>query len=424
MIEVFKELIISFKDYRIKSYIPREINIPLKSSKIISIIGARRTGKTYLLFSVYDRIRKEIPEDRIVYINFEDDRLFGLKISDLQSLISAYYELYPGNRDKTVYFLFDEIQNVKNWELFIRRVYDTENCRIYLTGSSSKLLSKEISTSLRGRTISYELFPYSFTEYLKSKKIDIDVYSQKKISYIKKAFDDYLKKSSFPELVNLESDEMRLSLQEYLNMVIYKDIVERHNVQNVYLIKSLIKFIFSNVSSLISINKIYNDFKSQGYTLSKDILHKYFGYLEDSYSVFMVPVFTKNLKELNRNPRKIYTIDNGLSCTMNMKVDIGKQFENLAYMHLRRQCRDISYFKDIQEVDFVTENSNRINLTNVCYNMQNSQTRERELSGMFEALKKLKVKKGIIITNDETDKIEKSGKQISILPMWKWLLET
>jgi len=424
MINVFKELIVSFRDYRIKPCIPRDIDIPLKSSKIISIIGARRTGKTYLLFSLFDRIRKEISEDRIVYINFEDDRLFGLKISDLQFLISAYYELYPANREKTVYFLFDEIQNVKNWELFVRRIYDTENCRIYLTGSSSKLLSKEIATSLRGRTISYELFPYSFKEYLKSKGIDAEIYSQKKISFIKKAFDDYLKKSSFPELVNLDSDEMRLSLQEYLNMVIYKDIVERHNVQNVYLIKSLIKFLFSNVSSLISINKIYNDFKSQGYTLSKDILHKYFGYLEDSYSVFMVPIFTKNLKELNRNPKKIYIIDNGLSGTMNMKFDTGKQFENIAFMHLRRQYKDISYYKDIQEVDFVTESRSRMNLINVCYSLKSKETRERELSGLFEALTKLKLKKGTLVTNNETEKINKSGKEIEVIPMWKWLLDS
>ena len=424
MTEVFKELIISFKDYRIKSYIEREINLPLKSSKIISIIGARRTGKTYLLFSVYDKLKQSIPEDRIVYINFEDDRLFGLKVTDLQRLITAYYELYPANRGKTVYFLFDEIQNIKNWELFVRRVYDTENCRIFLTGSSSKLLSKEISTSLRGRTLTYELFPYSFREYLSSRKIDIDVYSQMKISYIKKAFGDYLKKSSFPELVNFESNEMRLSLQEYLNMIIYKDILERYNVQNVYLIKSLIKFLFSNVSCLISINKIYNDFKSQGYTLSKDILHRYFGYLEDSYSLYTVPVLTKNLKELNRNPKKIYVIDNGLSAVMNMKVDLGKQFENIAYMNLRRQNKYISYFKDNQEVDFVTDNNNHLTLINVCYNMQNRQTRERELSGMLEALKKLKVNSGTIITNDDSEKIMQSGKQITLIPMWKWLLET
>ena len=177
MKELFKNIIHDFIVKDLSAVNDRDYEIPFDISKIITIIGARRTGKTYLLFSIIKNLRKTINSENLIYINFEDDRLFPLKLEHLNSFIEAYYELYPDKKKEKVYFFFDEVQQVENWELFIRRIYDNEKCRIYITGSSSKLLSKEIASSLRGRTLSYSIFPYSFKEYLLYNNIKTDFYS-------------------------------------------------------------------------------------------------------------------------------------------------------------------------------------------------------------------------------------------------------
>lgn len=173
--DIFKRLITDFHERDLSDVIDRYISIPLNVQKIISIVGVRRSGKTYILYNLIKKLQTDVDRNDIVYINFEDDRLFPLQLQDLNNLVEGYYELYPDRKSKTVYFFFDEIQNVPAWERFIRRLYDTEKCRIFVTGSSSKLLSKEIATSLRGRTLSYEIFPLSFREFLRSKGIGIDI---------------------------------------------------------------------------------------------------------------------------------------------------------------------------------------------------------------------------------------------------------
>jgi predicted AAA+ superfamily ATPase len=164
---LFKRLITDFHESPPKQQIiPRDYAIPLNSRKIISLIGVRRSGKTFLLYALIQQLRQQIDPRNIVYINFEDDRLYPLTLKDLDDLIEAYFELYPDNREDKLYFFLDEIQNVPDWERFVRRIYDTLNLQIFVTGSSSKLLSFEIATSLRGRTLSFEIFPFSFKEYL------------------------------------------------------------------------------------------------------------------------------------------------------------------------------------------------------------------------------------------------------------------
>ena len=198
MKELFKNIIHDFIVKDLSAVNDRDYEIPFDISKIITIIGARRTGKTYLLFSIIKNLRKTINSENLIYINFEDDRLFPLKLEHLNSFIEAYYELYPDKKKEKVYFFFDEVQQVENWELFIRRIYDNEKCRIYITGSSSKLLSKEIASSLRGRTLSYSIFPYSFKEYLLYHNIKTDFYtSAGKLNSADKIY--YELSKSYPE---------------------------------------------------------------------------------------------------------------------------------------------------------------------------------------------------------------------------------
>lgn len=217
MKETFKKLITNFQERSFGTIMPRDYDIPTETKKIVSLIGVRRCGKTYILFSLIEKLRKKIDTANIVYINFEDDRLFPIVLKDLDLLLEGYYELYPKKRDEKVYIFLDEIQNIEGWEKYVRRIYDTENVQLFVTGSSSKLLSSEIATSLRGRTITYEIFPFSFKEYLGYKNIEINLYSSKSVSFIKNAFDAYLVDGGFAETFDESSDIQKRILKDYLD---------------------------------------------------------------------------------------------------------------------------------------------------------------------------------------------------------------
>jgi uncharacterized protein len=260
---LFKRLITDFHESPPKQQIiPRDYPIPLNSRKIISLIGVRRSGKTFLLYALIQQLRQQIDPRNLVYINFEDDRLYPLSLKDLDDLIEAYFELYPDKREDKLYFFLDEIQNVSDWERFVRRIYDTLNLQIFVTGSSSKLLSFEIATSLRGRTLSFEIFPFSFKEYLAYKEIDINFHSSKSLSFIKNAFSTYLQEGGFVETFDEPKEIQKKILRDYLDLIVYRDIIERYQIKNRAFLKHLIKYAFSNISTLVSLNKLYNEYKS------------------------------------------------------------------------------------------------------------------------------------------------------------------
>ncbi len=420
MREIFKRLIVDSQERIFKGIVKREFNIPLDSNKIVSLIGIRRCGKTTIMFDLIDRLRRTISKDRIFYINFEDDRLFPINLEDLDDLIEAYYELYPQNRDKKVYVFLDEVQNIKNWELFVRRVYDTLNVQIFITGSSSKLLSSEIATSLRGRTLTYEIFPFSFKEYLNYKNIEINLYSSKSISYIKNAFNSYLKEGGFVETFDKPKDIQRKILKDYMDLIIYKDLVDRYSIKNQALLKHLIKYVFVNMGTLISFNKLYNEYKSLGFKVSKDTLYDYMEYLQDAYVAFTSPIFRNSVKEEQRNPKKIWVIDNGFKTLFSASLsdDYSKLYENLAFLHLRRKEQDIYYYKDKQEVDLYSKNT----LVNVSFNINEQKTFKREVDALIEGMKYFNLKKSYLLTQDREEIIKIENKEIFITPMWKWLL--
>jgi len=421
--EIFKIIISDFLETEMPKLVDREIGIPLNSKKIISLVGARRTGKTYLFYSVIKKLREKKHNTQIVYINFEDDRLFPLTLKDLNLFIEAYYELYPNNRDKTAYFFFDEIQNIENWEKFVRRIYDSLNCKIFITGSSSKFLSKEIATSLRGRTISFEVFPFSFTEYLKIKGIENNYLSSKNRAKIVNAFEFYLHNSSFPELLEAKEIEKPKILKEYLDLVIYKDLIERYQITNLYLIKYLIKFLLSNSANLISISKIYNDIKSQAVKVSKNSLYQYIEYLTDAYVLFPVKIFSNNVREVQRNPQKIYSLDTGLVDIVSVAKDIGRKFENTLFLELRRKYQNISYFKLKQEIDFCFQYGGKTYLINAAYSLKETLTREREINSLVEGMKYFNINESVLLTNSHEEVIKIEDMKVKVLPLWKWILQ-
>jgi len=418
---------------------PRRGNIPVEAERIITLTGARRTGKTFTQFQLINTLldQKKADPTQIVYINLEDDRLFPLNLEKLGLLPEAYYELYPNYRERKVWFFLDEIQIVPEWERFVRRLHDVEDCQIILTGSSSSLLSREIATRLRGRTLSYEIFPFSFTEVADFKQIPADLHASDSTAKLRHTMHEYLESGGFPEIVQLATEEDAPGVyqkiwQEYIDLILFRDIIERHQVSNTWLLKFYLKFLLTNSSNLISIQKIYRDFKSQGIKVSKNSLYDYLAYMEEAYALFTVPLYTNNLREQQRNPRKVYPLDIGLKRAVSGTRDAGRDLEALVFQQLRRFYSDIYYWKGNQEVDFLipekTVKEGLPLLLNVCATLEDMDTRKREISGLIEAASELGLSRCYLITLDEEDTLniqQPNGKplEIKITPYWKWCFD-
>lgn len=425
MKELFKRLITDFIEKEINNIQSRNYNIPLETKKIVSLIGVRRSGKSSLLFDTINKLRKKASKENIIYINFEDDRLYPLELPTLDLILESYYELYPHKRDEKIYLFLDEVQVVQNWEVYVRRVYDNENIQIYITGSSAKLLSTEIATSLRGRTITYEIFPFSFKEYLEYKNVKVNLNSSKSLSFINNELNNYLFDGGFVETIGEDKSISRKILSDYLELIVYKDIVDRYNITNRSLLKSLNKYCFTNMATLVSFTKLYNEFKSQGFKLSKDTIFNYLSHLEDAYAIFTLPIYRNSVKEEQRNPKKVYAIDNGFKKIYDYAIDkdISKLYENIVYLHLRRETKDLYYFKQKQEVDFYARIDGKQYLVNVSYIIEDEKTRKREIEGLLEAMEYFKLNEAYLVTKDEESVVEIEDKKIYIEPLYKYLLK-
>lgn len=422
----FKYIIKEFQEFKFPNIINRELTIS-ESNKIISLVGNRRSGKTYYFYQlVKELLSKGIAKDQILYVNFDDDRLYPLKLEELDSLIESYYELFPENKNKIKYFFLDEIQTIDNWELFVRRLNDKENMSIYLTGSSSKLLSQEIATSLRGRTLSYYLYTLNFKEFLEFKNFKFtknDIYSSKRYQ-LKKLFLEYLNDGSFPEVV-LENNLKKEILNNYFDMFIYKDLVERYSIRNVDLLKKLSLYLLTNISNLFSASSYYKSI-SKEISVSKETILEYLSYLKEINLVFSVPIYSFSLKQQQVNPSKIYAIDNGLRNAVSFKFseDEGRLAENLVFVELKRKLKEIYYWKGKGEVDFVIKNKdNSIDLINVCYDNEIPEREVKSINEFIEKHSKAKINNKIIITKDLEKKETIENKTIKYIPLWKWLLE-
>lgn len=391
----------------LKDLVVRDAKFPEAENKIKVVVGMRRAGKTYFLYQhILKLLSDGVSRSCIFYINFEDDRLFPLDQQKLGKLVDAFYAIYPENHEKKCYIFLDEIHIIENWQLVVRRLHNSKNAEIFLTGSSAKLLSKEIATSLRGRSLATEVWPYSFHEFLRAKKIDIDssLYDKKTEDTLQKLFLQYLSVGGFPEVTSYSADVRQQTLQEYVDVAIYRDIVERHSIKSPSVIKYMIVSMIHNVGKPFTINKFYNDLKSQGYQIGKDILYDYADFIEDAYLAFSIPIFDKSIRKVQTNPKKLYAIDPGLAraMTLDYENDLGRLFENVIYLDLRRLGCTINYFltSGRYEVDFVAQTpSGTKKLFQVVWKLEDSKTVEREERGFKEGLAALKID-GEIITLD------------------------
>lgn len=433
--ETIKQVIKEYQEAAFPKMVPREIEIPLSSQKIIAVTGPRRSGKTYLLFLLMKRlINQGVLRERILYVNFDDPRLLPFSAQDMEILLESYRELYPELRNKVNFIFFDEIQNVKDWEIGVRRIFDTKKFHLFLTGSSSKFLSKEIATQLRGRAVRFEILPFSFREFLKALGIKLEkdtIYSQERFS-IKKHLDMYLKMGGFPEIVLEKNLDLKVRiLKEYLETMFFKDLVERYKIKNQSVIRELMKYLVSNTAGLFSLNAFFKWIK-QTYPVTKRTLINYVSSLEDIGLFSLVRKFSYSLKEQTQTQRKCYIVDNGLRSVYGFKFseDKGKILENTVFLELRhRQTKDllmeIFYWQDYQKrgVDFVVIQGRTImTLIQACLDVNDFKTKEREVASLVKAGRELRCRDLMVITLDY-EKEERIQRQTIIFkPLWKWLI--
>lgn len=421
---ILKDIIISNEEFitkQVKKIVKRDnLSFPEKLKKAVILYGVRRSGKTHILFDLFKKHK-----DRSLYLDFEDERLTDFEVKDFEGLKDIFLELKPELIDKELIFLFDEIQNIKGWERYCRRVVERENIKVFVSGSSSRVMPLEIHTSLRGRAWSTEVTPFSFREYLHLKGINIKdkkiIYGSKK-ALVKKYFTEYLKWGGFPEVSLLKSDfEKRKVIKEYIEAMFFKDLVERFNITNIHLLKTLTEKLFSSFSTKFSLTAFYKQYH-QKFPFSKDTLFSYYHHFLESMLVLEIKKFTESSYKRLRNPAKIYLVDTGI-CKKVTSADWGRILENIVFLELRRKGDEIYYFAEKRECDFIVKNNTNGQLFpyQVILELKEN-NREREITGLTEACKKLKIKEGTIFTYDEEDSIVVEGIHIKILPVWKWLL--
>jgi len=396
------------------NFIPRELRTQINRFKdtsfIIIISGIRRSGKSTLLTQMKTEELKES-----YYVNFDDERFVNFTVDDFQMLYETLIELFG---DKHIFF-FDEIQNVKSWERFVRRLHETGE-KIYVTGSNASMLSRELGTHLTGRNITLSLYPFSFKEFLRFKNYSydsLDRLTTEQKSILKRLFNEYLEKGGFPEFLQTEKDEYLKSVYEN---ILYRDIITRYHLPQEKSIKEVVYYSVSNIGKEISFNKL----RKLTNLTSATTIREYFEYLENSYLAFLISRYNPSLKKQIYYNKKVYFIDTAIAKILGFRTsdDVGRMLENIVFLHLKRQNKEIYFHKEKYECDFVIRKG--INISEaIQVTHQLSDNKEREINGLLEALNTYKLKEGLLLTSDQEDEIIKQKKKIIIKPVWKWLLK-
>lgn len=411
--------------------VPRDVEFAEKLRAATVVKGMRRTGKTFV---TYERIQgllaEGIPLGRIVHLNFEDGRLRCLAANELSLINEIHVELFPEYADEKCWYFLDELQNVKGWESYARRLVDSKNVQLCLTGSSSKLLGAEIATQMRGRSLPIEVFPLSFAEYLRFNKILPDPphagFTARERGILRNAVAGYLERGGFPDVQDVP-DRMRIDmLQGYVDSVLYRDVIERHEVPSVQALKYTLDYLFHNFARKVSTRSISGVLKNLGVAANRESVSDYLDWFKDAYLVHRVSVNSDSLAVKRVNPDKYYLNDTGLIRAMCVKTDaeLGWMLENLVFLALRRGPNRISYHvtRSGGEVDFAVLDkvTRKGSLMQVAWDMKDKGTFERECKDLLEGGREMRIGDLTIVTWNEEEDLANG---IKVRPVWKWLLE-
>lgn len=413
MKELLKHIIFDQRERDLSTMVEREIDQRLVlSPEILVISGIRRCGKSVLL----QQIRSQQAEQDF-YLNFDDERLINFEVDNFQTLYEAFIELF--GEQKTFYF--DEIQNISGWERFVRRLYDN-GCKVFITGSNANMLSRELGTHLTGRYCQIELYPFSFSEFLKMKGVypeHKDFYTTTGKSNLRRFFDDYLKTGGFPRYIQDKNNSYLSTLYEN---VIYKDVVTRNKLNGERELLEMMYYLASNATKRFS----YNSLAKVVGLKHPDTVKNYLEHIESTYLLFQVMRFDWSIKKQIGYQKKVYFIDNAIinKVGFNATDNMGQLLENLVFIQLKRQNKEVYYHDDGVECDFIVrEDGHIISAFQVTHSLGDVKARQREINGLLSALNAYNLSEGMILTTDETEELTIEGKKIVICPTWKWLLQ-
>ncbi len=431
-LQVIQDVLLETQRQKRLTGIPRRLDYRLVPGKAFVCIGVRRAGKSTLLYQMMDHLLAQgsVRED-ILYVNLFDDRLGAVRQGNLNLLTEAYFGLYPERKGAGgLHCFLDEVQMALGWEAFVDRLLRAENMCVYLTGSSAEMLSREVGTAMRGRALSWELFPFSFAEYLDAKGIDTDMRGQQARLRVRKAFAGYWRTGGFPEVLEVD-DTIRVMIhQEYFKTMVFRDVVDRHDALHPRAVRDLAYRLLNSAASLYSVNALTGYLKSLDHRVSKTFVGDVLGWLEDAYALFTVRLFDPSLSRQHANPKKIYAIDHALirSTSTGILVNDGHLLENLVFLDRRRRGIELHYYRTRsgREVDFIWRGTDRrLTLAQVAFHAPDgSDTRTRELAALREALGEQPGSRAILITMDEeADKLATPNGDIELVPVWQFLLE-
>lgn len=383
-------------------------------------VGIRRTGKSYLMYQQIKQLEsKGVPLSQIVYVNFEDERLLEIKVTDLNTILEIGLEM-SGSANKPYLFL-DEIQNINGWEKFVRRIADMKY-RINITGSNSKMLSSEIASTLGGRFIIMNVYPYSFTEYLTAnhrEKNYLDVISTQDRADVLSLYNEYVTFGAFPELVDIKNK--RAFLSSIYQTIYLGDIITRNKISNDFAIKLILKKIAESVTKPLSFSRLTNILKSTGMAIGKQTVINYVGYMTDSYLLFTLQNYAAKLVD-KETSSKYYFMDTGLLGLMLLDSK-SAQLENLVAIELIRRygVENVFFFENNVEIDFYIP-SESLAIQVSLQVLDDIDTKERETRAFAKLNNFIPDSKCILITNSEETNLEYDGIDIEVIPIWKWLL--
>lgn len=410
----------------------RDARLPYVPGKVHAVIGMRRAGKTTFLKQLQDEKRRELPPERAIYLSFDDDRLAAIDSDQLSLLLEEYYRRFPELRNKeVVHWYLDEVQLVEGWDRFVRRVSDTERVEFVVSGSSAKMLSREVHTSLRGRSIATVIRPFSFREFLRHRdeepRQESERWTPAQRSTVENRFAAYLRSGGFPEAQQLPSRTRIPLLQGYVDSVLFRDVVERHEVSQVAALRWLVRFLLRNPAGKLSVRRLYDDLRSQGHSVGRETVSALLEHLADAFLVDLIALATGSERQRSSNPKVVYPVDSGLIQAFDAsgRPATGKALETVVEGELARRQLEVTYYlsPDGYEVDFLARDyEGKDELIQVCADVSSQQTLERELRALEAASLDLPRARRtlLVLTRDAATSVEAPG--VEVLAAYEWLL--
>lgn len=443
-----QEKILDFEQMGIPEVFNRDLQLlpiqkPARNNLAQVIVGTRRCGKTYRLFQeMRDVIAMGYKHETMLYFNFEDERLKPYSSELLSDVLDTFFAMHPAAREEGCFLFFDEIQEVPDWSLFLRRVIDSIKATVYVTGSSSKMLSAELASEFRGRSLSRELFPLSFSEFVRWTKgmrlVSSNGFSSTEVAVLRNALSDYLLRGGYMAALTLPAVDGMMLMQEYAYRTVAMDVVERYNLRTPQVAMSFLSRCLASSARELSVNKVANEFKSRGVSTSRETLANLLTYYEEAYLVFSLGDLSRALADNPRSSSKVYTVDPGMFAAFSRAAskEEGQRLETAVFNKLRRiapMARVGSLARLVfehegasHEVDFVMGDAllgDVFRLVQVSVDLVNPKTRKREVSALDAAMEKYGIDEATIVTMDTEETVATEVGTIHVVPAWKWLLD-